>query len=542
MTTSKQPRVSQEKARLSFLHSIIRWVDQANLQAPTYGVGSQRMRDEWLRWFWRQEPHLAGVLKSVVDIDKNRGWQIVGGRNQVNLYSRILRNADPYINSFSDNGVPLAGKGWRYYFSQQSLSFYTADVGAVSEMGRDIEGGPLRALWHTDPTRCELTSGSYQSLNYYPPEGGKQEWTNDDYIREVSMPSTDETLYGLGYCAVSRILETATIMIAVYRHEQERLMAKIPKGIMLMRGITDSMWEDAMDTHAERLTAKEREYYAGLSILFGDEAMDAKLVALSNLPEGFDLKITTDLLMFTYALNFGYDASEFWPVQFGSLGRGTEAEVQALKASGKGGLDFVLNYQDNLQRQLPETLHFEFEQRNEQGEILEAEVAESWARAINEMAKPSSNDFPPTLTNSEKRQLLAQRGLIPNEWTIEEEDHVATDTEDEERHLDNERVQRAIATFPNEDIVALHYKPMLNVWTQKKIWPTNKRIFGVDYDLAIDWAESNLSRQIEEDAVLYKNDTLDFRITTDDVDNAIEQARERVSNDFADVLEAEVIE
>lgn len=520
MVTSKQARIS-DSSRIAFYNSMRKWIEIANINPPTYGNNS-RLRDEWLRAFSLREPHLAGVINSVVSIDKNRGWQLIGGRNQVMAYSQILKNVEP--TSFDKRGLPINGKGWRYYFSQQSFSFWTSDLGAVSEIGRDTKNGPLRALWSVDPVRCELYNND--SIKYHPPNGKVQEWGPADFMRETSLPSNDETLNGLGYCATSRLIEIITIMIAVYGHDKEKLLAKIPKGMLFLRGIDEVMWADAMEKQAAQQTAKEREYYAGLSIFFSDsdEALDAKLLSLSQLPDGFDIKIMTDLLMFAIALNFGYDPSEFWPVQFGSLGRGTEAEVQAVKASGKGGLDFVLAFQDNLQREIPSTLHFEFEQRNEQGEILEANVAKAWAETINEMAKPSGTNEPPTLSISEKRQLLAQKGLIPEDWTIEEEDTVATDTEDVDRYLDNDNVRRAIAEFPHDDIVMLKFDPstsetrekiLLSHNERRRFWPAKTR------------------------AVLY--DGRDVLITDDDVDLAIQQARERVGDRYGDILEADVV-
>ena len=449
---SKQPRVENDvAARMAFLRSVARWVDKADLNAPPYGV-APRLRDEWLRAIYPQEPNLAGVIKSAVDIDKNRRWEITGGERQVRAYSGVLLNAEP--TQFAGNGEPAVGKGWRFFFSQQSLAYYTADIGAVAEIGRDGEAGPMRALWNVDPCRCELTGSITEPLLYYPPGGVRQAWGAGDFMRAVSLPSTDETLNGLGLCAVSRVLDVATSMIAVYRHNKEKLLAQMPKGILLLRGITDSMWSDAMETNAERLTARERDYYAGLSILFGDEALDAKLVALSSLPDGFELKTVTDILMYTYALAFGYDPREFWPVSGGQLGTASETEAMAVKATSKGGMDFTLAWQDNFQRELPSTLLFEFEQRNEQGDIIEAQVAEAWARAVNEMAMPAGSGDVPTLSASERRQLLAQKGLIPAEWTEEEEDTTVSDTGNE-RVLDTPHVRRAMAQFPNEKIIRL---------------------------------------------------------------------------------------
>jgi hypothetical protein len=243
-------------------------------------------------------------------------------------------------------------------------------------------------------------------------------------------------------------------MVAVIEHDKEQLLAKMPRGLLLLKNIYEGQWELAMKSQAEELTAKEREFYGGLSIFFTDATADALMVALSQLPQDFDTKTFVDLLMYGYALSFGYDASEFWPVQYGAMGRGTETEVQALKATGKGGMDFVLAYQDNLQRVLPASVHFEFEQRNEQGQLLEAGVEKAWAETIQEMAAPSGPGMSETLTVAEKRQLMAERGLIPEDWTAEEETETATDTgEEEERAMMLPEVRRALALYPDELIV-----------------------------------------------------------------------------------------
>ncbi|NIV32859.1 MAG: hypothetical protein GWN58_26455, partial [Anaerolineae bacterium] len=60
----------------------------------------------------------------------------------------------------------------------------------------------------------------------------------------------------------------------------------------------------------------------------------------------------------------GTDASEFWPVQTGALGRGRETEIQHRKAASKGAMEFALAYQEQLQNELPDSLLFEFEQRD----------------------------------------------------------------------------------------------------------------------------------------------------------------------------------
>ena len=117
-----------------------------------------------------------------------------------------------------------------------------------------------------------------------------------------------------------------------------------------------------MAARETNLSKLEREYYGGVAILAqeGVDQIDAKLVALSQLPAGFDLESVTKLIMLGIALAFGYDPIEFWPIDTGALGRSRESEIQHMKATGKGGIEFIRSFQDRLQRELPPTLLFEF--------------------------------------------------------------------------------------------------------------------------------------------------------------------------------------
>jgi len=439
--TSKQPRfTSPSQAMSSFFQRLSRWTKEMVMSCPAWSPDN-RSRDQWMRSFWKQEPLLSGVISSVVSIDKNRGWQIVGGRNQVARYNAILRNANN-------------GDGWRQYISQQSESFWTTDIGAISEVGRVDESGPLAALWHLDSARCRLTGDPDFPLIYSPPGKQEQMWRASDFFRSVSMPSSDEAYNGLGYCALSRALDLSIIMVAVYRHDREMLQAALQKGLLLLQGWDENDWVSAMQTNDAQLTEREREYYAGLTVLFTQSSMDAKLIALSQLPENFDLQTFTSVLMNGYALCFGFDPREFWPVSGGVLGTGRETEVQAAKASSKGNLDFALAFQDHIQRQLPASLHFEFEQRDDSGLLLEAQVKQAQASAINTMAfSPVPGEE--TLSAAERRYLLAELKLIPDVWTQEDEPVTVTDTDNAERERlrENERVRRACELFADEPIV-----------------------------------------------------------------------------------------
>ncbi|NLD44101.1 MAG: hypothetical protein GX657_11475, partial [Chloroflexi bacterium] len=472
--------------------------------------------DRWLRAFWRLEPRLAGVMNSVTLIDANRGWSLVGGRNQVLRYTDILHNAED-------------GAGWRALMRKLSLSYWATDMGAVCELGRDGAGGPLRALYHVDSARCRLTGKRTMPLEYHPAAGGVQEWAAGDFLRVASMPSDDEAFRGLGFSAVSRCVEIARLLYAVLQHDQEQVGARAPKGLLLLQGISETQWEESLAAREADMASLERRYYGGVQVLAssGIEQVDAKLVALSQLPQNFDAKMFLDLSMYGYALCFGYDPSEFWPVQFGALGRGNETEVQHRKATGKGGLDFALSLQEQLQNELPGTLAFEFEQRDEAGELTTAALAQAKLNVVTTAYKAGLGQGESLLTRDEARSLLVDAGIIPPEWTEAEEDVQVADTQDVDRWLDTAAVRRAMARWPEEEIVVYS-------------WPSRRlRVLSKISQMRRTERRRPRRRTRREDAadgVLYEDDLV--TITEADVDTAIAQARRRVGDEFAELLTA----
>lgn len=463
---SKQPRFSEVSPN-QFFNSIFRFLD-ANIQAePVYG---DRARDAWLRRVWKLEPYLSGVLNSVVSIDKNRGWFIIGGRNQVKRFVNIFHNRFFFAPDL---------QGWRMAFGGSALSYYTSDLGSITEVARQGgPRGPLDSLYFTDPARCFLTGDFERPLKYKPSTGQVQVWERNDYFRVVSLPDTDENLYGLGFCALSRCIELAKIMIGIYQYDNEMLLNRAPRGLLLLKGITQEQWEDAMSSRVAKLDGDEKRYYGAVHVLATIDPsveLDAQLVALASLPAEFNQQIFTDLLMYGYALCFGYDPREFWPVSAGALGTATETEAQHRKAGGKGGLDFVLGFAEQLMADniLPDTVHFEFEERDLDGELANAAAEQAKANVTISLYQAGLKEGASLIDREEGRIKLAEDKLIDPDWTENQEETVATDTEDIDRALDSERVRLAIDKYPDDDIVRYRFDGQhhYDVIKVKRIYP-----------------------------------------------------------------------
>lgn len=518
MRDSRQPRFATNAH--SFYMAVSRWIESCEqLQEPKYRLDS-RARDKWMSEFWHLEPHWAGVLNSISAMNQNRGWTLIGGRNQVYKYSDIL-----HYNTFVAPDI----YGWRPYFGAQSLAYYTSDLGTINEIGREGgERGPLRSLHHTDPTQCHLTGDIERPLRYYPTSSKPQEWSEDDYFRLSSMISIRQEYAGLGYCATSRALELAKLMVAILQHDQEMVGARMPKGLLLLRGVREDQWDTALQAREDDLDGLERRYFGGVFVLASEEEIDAKLVALSNLPANFDRQTFTDLLMAAYALVTGFDPAEFWPIQFGALGRGTETEMQHLKATGKGGMEFVLAFQESLQRELPDSLAFEFEQRDDQGKMLEAQVAQAWADVAATLYAAGYDGLggrPGIASREQALSLLVDAQIVPEDWTVLEEDSQLNDHETRGYALSLPEVRRAAETFPSEPIIRLTSDSRETV-----LWR-----YGSEAIKSRLWRVAKIR---QEEGILHQG--RDFAITEVDVENALREGCEELGEEFCGLVNAEV--
>jgi len=521
MVKSKQPHLKENLE--SFSRATYKWMAMEDIVIPPYTADS-RKRDEYLRSFALRENHLASVINSVCSIDKNRKWLMTGGRNQVRRSVEIAHawKVAPSLD------------GWRTGFGVASESFYLTDMGSVIELGRQGKNGPLRAMYHVDPAKCKLMQNNKTPLVYYPPKGKLQKWKMNDFMRVPSFPSTKEEFAGLGYCAVSRCIDLAMIMLAVYQHDKEQLGAQTPRGILTINGITQAQWETAMKARTEELGQKGNKYYAGITAIasMGPVPIDIKLTALSQIPKDFKRKEFTDLLMYAYALAFGYDPIEFWPTQYGGLGSGKEAEVQHQKATGKGGMDFVNQFQEQFQLELPASVEFEFTQRDSAGDLLDAEVALRVAKFVSEMTTKFLDDGKGILTRDQALEYLVNLGELPPEITAKIEDDKIADSDKSRMYyrrqelIEKSRIRLAIERFPDEPIIEYSFPAD----KEKIIWER-----GSD-------ATKRKSFPAPKLRALYDGeDEEGTQITEEDVADAVNQAGRRVDVEYAETLMAQPI-
>lgn len=534
---SKQPAYSGEEQPMALTFTtLLRWAEE---RPPDYSADTRKF-DEWHERFLAREPHLNGVVGQAASLIRNRGWTMTGGKIQVNRTKQLFHDADRQAGA-------RFGDGYRRYITRMARSFYIASFGAISELGRDAApkmaagvttAGPLRAIWSADPTRFKMrTRGSKTHslqefpLSYYPAQGKMQHWRHGDFLRLVDNPSIREDV-PVGYSAVAMARELAEILVAVYQYDKEKLGARAPKGLIILNNITEDQWKDAMKSRRAKLDGLEQQYFGDVGVLAGSsvEQVDAKLLALSNLPENFKRQEVIDLLMYLYALVFRFPPEEFWPVRGGSFGRGAETQIGVERATRKGDMDFFSSFQEQMQKELPAAVLLEYDERDDRGRRIEAEISKihaDIAKSLYEAGSLSAEG--PLLTRQQALSYLVENGVIPPEWSEIEEDITATDTEVarvnllRERLLDTKpQVHRAIAQYPTEPIVRYQ-------------WPSGREL--------VLWERGDQAIQrshliTKKRAVLYRNDDANVTITDEDVDTAVSAGNGRLGAEFAQLLEA----
>ena len=454
-------RASKQKPEpQKFFTSTIRWAKKMEMQEPPWGNTrgdwlDNRIRDEWLLAMGRAEPHLSSVLSSAVTLDANRQYRLIGGRNQV---MRFVRKFEEF-----DNGL-----GFRSMQEFNANNYYSADIGSIVEIETDGKAGPLLSLYHTDPTRFRL--GKKRVLKY----DTKDIWRPDMYYRLASMKSTQDKYNQVGYCAISRCIKLAQTMLAIVEHNLEKLGHIAPKGILFIQAedLTQETWDEAMQARQPvYITNTGNQYYDEVVTLV-DRAAKGDLLALSQLPDGFDTFMFTDYMIKAYALAFNRDVRAFWSLNSGNFGGGTEAKLQSEKATYGGAAEFILASQEQIQWLLPDSVLFEYEVDDTRGK---AQKAETDAKLIEAAAKLLEVG----LTTAQAQQWLAEKGVIPAEWTEEDEVEVAENGVVKERYLSNERVRMSIETNPHDPVV-MYESPSINnpSGTYTRLWENQRDAYG----------------------------------------------------------------
>lgn len=360
---------------ISNAYGFLRQLAQDVDEAPPWGDPE---RDHYLSKYWRKESILAGAVYSMSAKMTALSWTVTGQTDVARKYAKILSNA----------AYSYSGYDWGGFISSTAEDFYTADRGVFWEVARDGNPryGPMVDIGHIDSLACWLTGNVDKPVYYSSPVTGQDLFFKPgEYIHFNSMPSPREDYYGMGFCALSRALRAAKLLVGLNDYDEEKLSNLPPEGVAAVTGLTMSEFQNALTLwRAERQKNKSLTFPQVLWLVgsMPQNKVSLDFVGFSQMPESFDRKTVVQQYVYMLALVFGVDAREFWPVSTSTLGTAAESEIQHMKAKGKGPGEFISITERHLNSEVPPSVKFGFDTQDIEEDSISAEIAAKWINAF----------------------------------------------------------------------------------------------------------------------------------------------------------------
>lgn len=427
--TSFQRRVD------SPMQGIFRWW----FSQPDDGTGISEWwspgRDDDLRNFFYRPGNdiLQGAVSSLTKWGTTLPYNIEGPKRRLKQFQDLLSQSE-------------FGQGWSVLISKTLQDYYTQDKGATWELigGGDIDGaleGSVIGIAHLDSQFVQPTGDPVYPILFLNPKDGKPHKIHSTrVVRFVDMPSPNELMPGIGFCACSRVIASSMVLLKLAQFKNEKLSDMPEAGLLLLNNILPSQWDDATADHQRGRRKLGHEIWSNIMTLFSiDPAQPAtaNFVDFASIPEGFDELQSTNIYVNIVALAFGVDPREFWPMTGGSLGTARETDLMAQKAKGKGKGDVISMLERAVNwHVLPENIEFNFDNQDDEEDRLRAQINETKVKTIMGMFNPDLiiAGIDPPVTVLELRQMLADN--VPDYF---KEEFLSVDITDTEEVTDTEK-------------------------------------------------------------------------------------------------------
>ena len=367
---------------------------------------------KWLDALWKDEPILSGAVYSMVAKMQSMNWKVEGGRNNVNRVAEMLARAR-YMWGFD----------WAGFIGSTATDFYTQDNGFFWDVARTSEWGMVTDLAHMDTQCCLLTGNVNYPMYYHSEITNDDHWYKpDEFIHAASMNLPREREMGLGLCAVSRAAKAAKLLMALHNYDSEKLSNLPPEGVATVTGLSDREFRQAIAMWQSERRKNNSYTFPQVLWLIGSNPgakVSVEMTSFSTIPESFDRETVIQQYVNTLALCFGVDTREFWAMSTAALGTAAEAEVQHLKARGKGGGEFISIVESAINGELPDNVQFKFDTQDIDEDMVNAEYAQTVIDAYIKLVYPPNNLIAsePVLDIKTFKRILADKSVLP-EWAV----------------------------------------------------------------------------------------------------------------------------
>lgn len=340
-------------------------------------------RDQELRKFWKLSDHLAGTVNTLRDMMVAMPVKVVSRDNSIKSYVREAEEYTRILQNNSESRSNFTTSGWPACYGAFIEDYHTIDNGAfmvVEGPGRGDEPlqGPPTRLIHLDGCDCWRTQNPEYPIIYTDMDGARYRLHKSRVISLTPQSTPISSMYGVGFCAVSRAVNAAQNLIDNGRYKQEKLGSRPLRGLIAIQDSAGGEREAQAVSMAMRATDEMMDNqgltrYARVPVVSVKGTMN--LLDLASLPDGFDQMSDTQLGMAVLALAFGVDMRQL-AFAFGVAGQTkADAEVQHLKMRGKGPGVIIGQARQQIEAKfLPPYLRLVFDYQDDEQDKLNADI------------------------------------------------------------------------------------------------------------------------------------------------------------------------
>lgn len=349
-----------------------------------------RARDWELGRFWMPIDHVASALSMFVAKTASIPVEI---RPRDTSFKSHIREAD-YLNAILVDGSDF-GQGWHVSLaSKMIMSLLTQDNGVFVEVIGDgpkdgERQGPVLGFASLDPQRCQRTSNPIYPVLYQDVDGTRYKLHHSRVMYSSSLPSTNVRLNGVGFCALSRMLNTAQHLNDLATAEQEELGSR-PKRQMIIgrKGVTMQELIAAFTAADIEMDNQNLARYSKSVVIAPKDKrtvnteIDIEVKDLKSAIIGEDKERSITLGMFLIALALNIPPRWLWPAT--STGA-TKADAMFQHIAGMGGgIGYLLMMfrqmlggsplSDVLKRPIPSRFEIVFDFQDDEQDRQRAEI------------------------------------------------------------------------------------------------------------------------------------------------------------------------
>jgi hypothetical protein len=294
-------------------------------------------RDVQLTNFWKQVDYVSGAIYTLESKMSAIPVRVLAKDQSIKEH---VREAEAETERLLVGAE--WGNGWPAFYEKFVENLATCDNGAFAEIiGGGKPDGPIVGRPVTvrilDTHACQRTGDPIYPV-IYRDQGKMYKLHFTRVMFRAQMESPLAQMFGVGFCSVSRMINTSQSLLDILIYKQEKLGSRPRRGILVTKGGLDPediaaafrLVEGMEDSQA--LSRYSKIAVVGSSSL--PEA-DLELKDISSLPDGFDERTNVELGMAVISMALGMDARELFPALQSGATR-ADALIQHLKQRGKG--------------------------------------------------------------------------------------------------------------------------------------------------------------------------------------------------------------